>query len=201
MQRGQKLGLGVGGGHRDQLASGRQFQERIEQITLPEGWAMTLRDGRGDAIARLEAIAWEALQDGRKAPLTQPAGREFADPTYPISMEWLQTRQRLKAAQAVWSDSASPSRVLLICGSGRRSLLAAQALAGLGQFDADLAQSRRGPLAGPQPRERNAGHPGERQARRYPGPTRHRQRRGIGSRQSGRGDDFDCCSRLRDDDP
>jgi len=76
-------------------------------------------DTEREAIARLEAIAWEALQDGRKAPLTQPAGREFADPTYPISMEWLQTRQRLKAAQAVWSDSASPSRVLLICGSAR----------------------------------------------------------------------------------
>ena len=47
----------------------RQFQERIEQITLPEGWAMTLRDGRGDAIARLAPAGFDAsrdvAQDGR----------------------------------------------------------------------------------------------------------------------------------------
>lgn len=35
-----------------------------------------------DAIARLEAIAWDALQEGRKAPITRSAGRGFADPTY-----------------------------------------------------------------------------------------------------------------------
>ena len=71
------------------------------------------------AIARLEEIAWQALQDGRKAPGTRPAGRGFADPSYPISTEWLDTRKRLKAAQARWSDQSSPSRVLLVCGSAR----------------------------------------------------------------------------------
>ena len=71
------------------------------------------------AIDRLEGIAWEALQDGRKAPSTRPAGRGFADPSYPISTEWLDTRKRLKAAQAGWSDRSSPSRVLLVCGSAR----------------------------------------------------------------------------------
>jgi multimeric flavodoxin WrbA len=55
----------------------------------------------------------------RKAPITKPAGRGFADPGYEVSVEWLDTRQRLKAAQKRWSDSASPSRVLLVCGSAR----------------------------------------------------------------------------------
>ncbi|MGS5085249.1 sensor histidine kinase [Hydrogenophaga sp. A37] len=41
----------------------RQFQERIEQITLPEGWAMTLRDGRGDTIARLAPPGFDAARD------------------------------------------------------------------------------------------------------------------------------------------
>ena len=45
------------------------------------------------AIARLEAIAWEAHLEGRKAPITRPAGRGFADPTYPISVQWLKTPQ------------------------------------------------------------------------------------------------------------
>ncbi|MFN0182985.1 MAG: flavodoxin family protein [Aquabacterium sp.] len=72
-----------------------------------------------EAIARLEAIAWEAVQEGRKAPITRPAGRGFADPSYQISVQWLETRKRLRAAQTRWSDSATPSRVLLICGSAR----------------------------------------------------------------------------------
>ena len=72
-----------------------------------------------DAISRLEAIAWDAMQEGRKAPITRPAGRDFADPGYEVSVQWLDTRQRLKAAQVRWSDSATPSRVLLICGSAR----------------------------------------------------------------------------------
>ncbi len=72
-----------------------------------------------EAIARLETIAWEALQEGRKAPVTRAAGRGFADPSYEISVQWLDTRKRLKAAQKTWSDSAAASRVLLICGSAR----------------------------------------------------------------------------------
>ncbi len=76
-------------------------------------------EGERDAIARLEDIAWDAMQEGRKAPITKAAGRAFADPSYQVSVQWLDTRQRLKAAQKRWSDSASPSRVLLICGSAR----------------------------------------------------------------------------------
>jgi len=72
-----------------------------------------------EAIARLEAIAWDAMQAGRKAPITRPAGRGFADPSYEISVQWLDTRKRLKAAQKRWSDLATPARVLLICGSAR----------------------------------------------------------------------------------
>src|SRR5450759_1733767 len=72
-----------------------------------------------EAIARLEAIAWEAHQEGRKAPITRSAGRGFADPTYPISVQWLKTRKRLKAAQKRWHDNSVPSRVLIICGSAR----------------------------------------------------------------------------------
>ena len=71
------------------------------------------------AIARLEEIAWQAHQEGRKAPITKLAGRGFADPTYPISVQWLDTRKRLRQAQKRWHDNATASRVLLICGSAR----------------------------------------------------------------------------------
>ena len=72
-----------------------------------------------DAIARLEEIAWAALQEGRKSPLTRAAGRGFADPTYEVSTEWLDTRKRLRLAQKRWHDAAAPSRILLVCGSAR----------------------------------------------------------------------------------
>jgi multimeric flavodoxin WrbA len=71
------------------------------------------------AISRLEAIAWEAFTEGRKAPVTRKAGGEFADPTYDLSVEWLGTRERLIAAQSRWAEPSSPSTVLLICGSAR----------------------------------------------------------------------------------
>ena len=71
------------------------------------------------SIARLEEIAWAAYIEGRKSPATQKAGPAYADPDYDLSSEWVATRQRIDAAQARWADPASPSRVLLICGSAR----------------------------------------------------------------------------------
>jgi multimeric flavodoxin WrbA len=69
------------------------------------------------AIDRLEALAWQAYQDGRKAPLTAKAGRSYADPGYELSVEWSATAAALKRAQARWASS--PSRVLLVCASPR----------------------------------------------------------------------------------
>jgi multimeric flavodoxin WrbA len=91
-----------------------EFQERFNLRFYDPAF-----EGEREAIARIETIAWEALQDGRKAPITRPAGSGFSDPTYEVSVQWLDTRQRLKAAQALWGDSKAPSRVLLICGSAR----------------------------------------------------------------------------------
>jgi len=71
------------------------------------------------AIARLEAIAWDAYRQGRKAPVTHKAGPGFADPDYDLSDEWRATRDRLVAAQQAWSQASTPSRVLLVCGASR----------------------------------------------------------------------------------
>jgi multimeric flavodoxin WrbA len=71
------------------------------------------------AISRLEAIAWDAYQQGRKAPLTHKAGPGFVDPDYDLSDQWRATRDRLIAAQQAWSQAATPSRVLLVCGAAR----------------------------------------------------------------------------------
>ena len=76
-------------------------------------------DAEGEAIARLEAIAWDAYAKGRKAPRTEKAGPGFADPEYQLSVEWRQTRDALIAAEARQKDPTTPSRVLLIIGASR----------------------------------------------------------------------------------
>ena len=40
-----------------------------------------------EALERLEAIAWDGYQAGRKAPVTQKAGPGFADPEYDLSVD------------------------------------------------------------------------------------------------------------------
>jgi multimeric flavodoxin WrbA len=72
-----------------------------------------------EELAKVEQIAWENYKDGRKAPITQKAGPEFADPDYDLSVEWKATRDKLLAAEALQKNPATRSRVLLICGSAR----------------------------------------------------------------------------------
>jgi multimeric flavodoxin WrbA len=71
------------------------------------------------ALGRLEEIAWEAYKEGRKAPVTKPAGPGFADPSYELSVHWRTARDKLLAAQAEWSKPETKSRVLVICGASR----------------------------------------------------------------------------------
>ena len=70
-------------------------------------------------LASVEEIAWKNYVDGHKAPVTEKAGVEFADPSYDMSVDWKATRDRLIAAELVQKNKATPSRVLLICGSAR----------------------------------------------------------------------------------
>ncbi|MTV36638.1 flavodoxin family protein [Duganella radicis] len=71
------------------------------------------------ALAQVEEVAWRNYDAGRKAPVTQKAGPEFADPDYDLSVEWKATRDRLLAAQRRQQDPRTPSRVLLIIGAAR----------------------------------------------------------------------------------
>lgn len=72
-----------------------------------------------DAIERLEAIAWDAYHEGRKAPVTEKAGPGAADPDYDLSVEWRQSRDAIRAAQREHDDAGGPSRVLLVVGAAR----------------------------------------------------------------------------------
>ncbi len=103
------------------------------------------------AIQRLEAIAWEAYQQGRKAPITQKAGAGYADPDYDLSVEWLDAARRVKAAQERQQNPSTRSRVLVINASTRndhtcpgemsksfRLAKRIEAIAAQARFDADF---------------------------------------------------------------
>ncbi len=91
-----------------------QFSDRFRASFIDPAFR-----GEDQSITRLEQIAWQAYSEGRKAPFTRKAGPGYADPDYDLSTEWMATKQRIDAAQLLWADPASPSRVLLVCGSAR----------------------------------------------------------------------------------
>ncbi|HEV7577851.1 MAG TPA: NAD(P)H-dependent oxidoreductase [Caldimonas sp.] len=72
-----------------------------------------------DAIGRVEQIAWQAYSEGRKAPITKKAGPGYADPDYDLSLDWIEARTAVDAAQKRWADPAGPTRALVVCGSPR----------------------------------------------------------------------------------
>jgi multimeric flavodoxin WrbA len=72
-----------------------------------------------ETLAQVEAIAWDAYREGRKAPVTRKAGPRFADPDYDLSVEWIATRERLLVAQREQQRRDSQSRVLIVLGAAR----------------------------------------------------------------------------------
>jgi multimeric flavodoxin WrbA len=91
-------------------AFGERFRQRFQDPAF---------DAERPALERLEAIAWEAYGDGRKAPCTRKAGPGFSDPSYELSQEWYDTHLRLEEAQRRWADARTHSRALLVACSSR----------------------------------------------------------------------------------
>jgi multimeric flavodoxin WrbA len=72
-----------------------------------------------DELERIEAAAWDAYADSRKAPHTRRAGPEFEDPDYELSADWLAARDAIGKAQERHEDASAPPRILLINASSR----------------------------------------------------------------------------------
>jgi len=70
-------------------------------------------------LDRVVETAWDGYRQHRKAPKTQSAGSEFADPSYELSLDWLKARDAVRDAAARHANTALPSRVLLINASPR----------------------------------------------------------------------------------
>jgi multimeric flavodoxin WrbA len=72
--------------------------------------------------AELEKIferAWDGYIQYRKSPRTQAAGAEFSDPAFKLPLEWLETRKRVREAEAKQKNAASGSRILVVSGATR----------------------------------------------------------------------------------
>ena len=69
------------------------------------------------AIDKICDQAWKNYSDGRKAPVTERAGRGFQDPQYQLSVEWKESQKQVQIAQNEWRGSRP--RILVINGSPR----------------------------------------------------------------------------------
>jgi multimeric flavodoxin WrbA len=67
---------------------------------------------------KIAAAAWDAYGRHRKSPRTRKAGPGFADPDYDLSLDWLEARAEIHAAQQRHEARSQPS-ILLINGSSR----------------------------------------------------------------------------------
>jgi multimeric flavodoxin WrbA len=64
-------------------------------------------------------VAWRGYSAYRKTPRTKLAGKGYADPNYPLAVEWLETRDKILAAEKRQKNPASRSRILVVNGSTR----------------------------------------------------------------------------------
>src|SRR3954465_10254144 len=92
---------------------GRRFRARFHDPAF---------DRLSAEIARLEEGAGDGYSNSRKSPRTRKAGPEFADPSYDLSIEWLQARDAIRRAEVEQRDPKGRRKVLLICASPRSDL-------------------------------------------------------------------------------
>ena len=76
-------------------------------------------DAREEELKSLGEIAWQNYRESRKSPRVRKAGAGFADPEYELSVEWLDARDKIIAAQKQQESPEASSRILLICASPR----------------------------------------------------------------------------------
>jgi multimeric flavodoxin WrbA len=70
-------------------------------------------------LDKIADVAWNGYDEYRKAPRTVKAGKEFKDPEYDLSQQWLDAHKAIQTAEQHQRDEKSPSRILIINGSSR----------------------------------------------------------------------------------
>ena len=94
--------------------SKEQFRERFFQKFYDPAFEKVLPE-----LDRVFEVAWDGYSVYRKSPRTKPAGKGFAEPSFKVATEWLETRARIEAAEKRQKDPKSPTRILIVNGSTR----------------------------------------------------------------------------------
>ncbi|MGH6996780.1 MAG: hypothetical protein ACREEO_01250 [Phenylobacterium sp.] len=96
---------------------------QLDEEEFRERYLSAFVDPAFEALAveldKIATAAWDAYDDGRKAPHTRKAGPGYADPDYELSIDWLAAKTEIEAAQARHDDQDGPCRVLVINASSR----------------------------------------------------------------------------------
>jgi multimeric flavodoxin WrbA len=96
---------------------------RLNETDFRTRFLSQFQDSSFDALRidleRIAAAAWDAYSKQRKAPRTRRAGPEFHDPAYELSVDWLDAREAIRAAQRRHEDAEGPAQILLINCSSR----------------------------------------------------------------------------------
>jgi multimeric flavodoxin WrbA len=101
-------------GQGDMQLTREQFQRRFRELFYDPAF-----DAASNELQRLMDIAWDSYSQSRKSPRSRKAGIGFADPEQELSVQWLDTREAIAAAQREHDRTHAPLRVLLICASAR----------------------------------------------------------------------------------
>jgi multimeric flavodoxin WrbA len=101
-------------GQGDVALSREEFERRLRQR-----FAEPIFESLEHHLAPVIEAAWESYKTSRKSPRTRPAGPGFANPDFPLPIEWLETRDRILEAQRRYDDVQAPPTVLLVCGAAR----------------------------------------------------------------------------------
>lgn len=70
-------------------------------------------------LSRIADVAWDNYRQGRKSPLTRPAGQGFSNPDYDLSDDWRTASVAIADAQTQHDNPERPRRILLVNGSAR----------------------------------------------------------------------------------
>jgi multimeric flavodoxin WrbA len=101
-------------GQGDVKLSREEFARRVRERFADPAFAAVTAE-----IDRVIDVAWNGYDEYRKSPRTRRAGAEFADPEYELSLDWLETRERIAQAENRRNAQGVATRVLVICGSPR----------------------------------------------------------------------------------
>ena len=78
----------------DVKLSRAEFERRLRERFSDPAFEAVTRE-----LQEIVKVAWKNYDEYHKSPRTRKAGPGFADPEFELPIEWLETKERIEAAQ------------------------------------------------------------------------------------------------------